>query len=254
MKVTSLALTATLLAGTALAQGTTRPATPNNAAPGATSNAPMPGVSSSTGTTPGAGLVDRNTGTAAAAGDRNQAVATTGANAPQPARGANSFTEGEARRRIESEGYNGIGALAKDNDGVWRGSATRNGQAAQVWLDYKGNIGQEGGMRPSAAGTPAGTANRPGTTAGRAADQVTNPAARNLDGTTGNPPGTAATRTIDRAVGTNTTGTNPAASRPDGTPGNPPGTAAGRAIDRTLGTNATGANPSGSNATGTTTR
>ena len=145
MKTTMLTLAATLLAGTALAQTTTRPATPGNAAPGATSNAPMPGVSPSTGTTPNTGVVDRNTGTAAAAGDRNQAVATTGANAPQPARGANSFTEGEARRRIEAEGFSGVGALTKDDGGVWRGTATKGGASAQVWLDYKGNIGRDGG-------------------------------------------------------------------------------------------------------------
>jgi len=257
MKITSLALAATLLAGTALAQSASRPATPGNAAPGATSNAPMPGVSPSTGVTPGTGVVDRNTGTAAAAGDRNQALATTGANAPQPARGANSFSEGEARRRIEGAGFSGVGALRKDDGGVWRGTATKNGASAQVWLDYKGNVGQDGGMAPSTAST----ANPPGTAAGRATVPApgtngtgTNPAARNLDGTTGNPPGTAATRTMDRALGTNATGTNPAANMPDGTPGNPPGTAAGRAVDRTLGTNATGANPAGNNAVTTPAR
>ncbi len=257
MKIPSLAFAATLLAGTALAQSTTRPATPGNTAPGATSNAPIPGVSPSTGVTPGTGVVDRNTGTAAAAGDRNQALATTGANAPQPARGANSFTEGEARRRIEGAGFSGVGALRKDDGGVWRGTATKNGASAQVWLDYKGSIGQDGGMTPSAAST----ANPTGTAAGRAAVPAlganstgTNPAGRNLDGTTGNPPGTAATRTMDRALDTNTTGTNPAANKPDGTPGNPPGTAAGRAVDRTLGTNATGANPGGNNAVTTPAR
>jgi hypothetical protein len=223
MKITSLALAATLLAGTALAQSATRPATPGSTAPGATSNAPMPGVSPSTGVTPGTGVVDRNTGTAAAAGDRNQALATTGANAPQPARGANSFSEGEARRRIEGEGFSGVGALRKDEGGVWRSTATKNGASAQVWLDYKGNVGQDGGMTPSTAST-------------------------------GNPPGTAAGRATDRALGTNATGTNPAANKPDGTPGNPPGTAAGRAVDRTLGTNATGANPGGNNAVTTPAR
>jgi len=99
----SLAVAATLLAGTVLTQGSgpaSAQATPGNTAPGATSNAPMPGVSPNTGVTPGTGVVDRNTGAAAASGDRNQAVATTGANAAQPARGANSFNEGEARRRL----------------------------------------------------------------------------------------------------------------------------------------------------------
>ena len=136
MTRTMLTLAAALLAGSALAQ-----TTPGNTAPGATSNAPMPGVSSSTGVTPGTGLVGRNSGTAAASGDRNQAVATTAANAPQPARGSNSFTQAEARRRMERAGFSGIGPLAKDG-GIWRGTATKAGQPAQVWLDYKGNVGQ----------------------------------------------------------------------------------------------------------------
>ena len=254
MKITSLTLAATLLAGTALAQSATRPPTPGNTAPGATSNAPMPGVSTSTGVTPGTGVVDRNTGTAAAAGDRNQALATTGANAPQPARGANSFSEGEARRRIESGGFSGVGALHKDDGGVWRGTATKNGASAQVWLDYKGNVGQDGGMAASTASPPGAAAGRTTVLAPGANSTGANPAARKLDGTSGNPPGTAATRTMDRALGTNATGTNPEANKPDGTPGNPPGTAAGRAVDRTLGTNATGANPGGNNAVTTPAR
>ncbi len=84
-----------------------------------------------------------STGPAAAAGDRNQAVATTGANAAQPAKGANSFTDGEARRRIESSGYADVADLKKDDDGIWRGSAAKDGAKVGVWLDYKGNIGQQ---------------------------------------------------------------------------------------------------------------
>ena len=95
-------------------------------------------ASAQTTTTPGT-----STGTAAAAGDSNQAVATTGANAPQPAKGANSFSDGEARRRIESRGYATVADLKKDNDGVWRGTAMRDGAKVSVWLDYKGNIGQQ---------------------------------------------------------------------------------------------------------------
>ncbi len=211
-----LTLAATFLAGTALAQ-----TTPRNTTPGATSNAPMPGVSPSTGVAPGTGVVNRNTGTAAASGDSNQTVATTNANAPQPARGANSFSQGEAQRRIGAAGFQGVGALTKDDGGVWRGTATKDGRSVGVWLDYKGNIGQDGGMGQFTS-TPGSTV--------------------------GNPPGTTAGRATDRALGTNMTGTNPAANAPDGTPGNPAGTAAGRAMDRTLGTNSTGTNPAGSSA------
>ncbi len=144
MKLPTLILAAAVLSGPAFAQATdTRPATPGNTAPGATSVTPMPGVNPSTGVTPGTGPVDRNTGTAAASGDRNQAVTTTGANAPEPASGASSFTEGQARARIEDSGFQGVTGLTKDDNGVWRGKATRNGASTDVWLDYKGNIGPQ---------------------------------------------------------------------------------------------------------------
>lgn len=197
MTRTSLVLTTALLAGTVLAQGAgpalAQAATPGNTAPGATSNAPMPGVSPSTGTAPGTGVVNRNTGTAAASGDRNQAVTTTNANAPQPARGSSSFSAGQARRRLERDGFQNVSGLHKDNGGVWRGSATKDGQTVQVWLDYKGNTGQQGGVAQTSS-MPADTA---GTTAGRATDSALKP----------NPAG--AGRAMDRTLGTNTTGTNP---------------------------------------------
>lgn len=82
-------------------------------------------------------------GVAAASGDSNQAVATTSANAPQPAHGANSFSRGEATRRLEARGFQSVSNLRLDHDGVWRASATRNGQPVQAWLDYKGNVGQQ---------------------------------------------------------------------------------------------------------------
>ena len=92
-----------------------------------------------TGTNPGGS----NAGPNAAGGDTNQAVATTNANAMQPAQGANSFTQGEAQGRIGSEGYQNVSGLKLDNNGVWRGTAMKNGQQVQVWMDYKGNIGQQ---------------------------------------------------------------------------------------------------------------
>ena len=79
---------------------------------------------------------------AAASGDTNQAVATTSANATAPAKGANSFTMGEARSRIESSGFSNVGDLRKDDDGVWHGNAQKSGTGTMVWLDYKGNVGE----------------------------------------------------------------------------------------------------------------
>lgn len=54
--------------------------------------------------------------------------------------GANSFTEGQARSRLEGAGLSGVTGLAKDDKGVWRGRATRNGASVAVGFDYKGNI------------------------------------------------------------------------------------------------------------------
>jgi hypothetical protein len=54
--------------------------------------------------------------------------------------GANSFTESQARGRLAKEGYSQVSGLTKGNDGVWRGTATKNGNAVQVGVDYKGNI------------------------------------------------------------------------------------------------------------------
>ena len=60
--------------------------------------------------------------------------------ASAPAAGANSFTEGQAKSRIESNGYTAVSALAKDKDGVWRGKATKAGTVHDVALDYQGNV------------------------------------------------------------------------------------------------------------------
>jgi len=145
MKIITMVVAGGLIATAASAQ-TTSPARPSAPVVTTTPGAPVPavpGANTSTGTVPNAGLVDRNTGAAGAAGNRNQAVTTTAANAPQPAKGANSFTAGEARRRIESAGYSTVADLKKDDDGIWRGHGMKNGGPVGVWLDYKGNIGQQ---------------------------------------------------------------------------------------------------------------
>lgn len=60
------------------------------------------------------------------------------ANAPLP--GANSFTEGQAKSRLEASGYSSVMDLKKDDMGVWRGRAMINGQQTGVTVDYRGNI------------------------------------------------------------------------------------------------------------------
>jgi len=57
---------------------------------------------------------------------------------PQP--GANSFTEGQARSRIEAAGFNDVTELQKDDQGIWRGRGTREGRQVGVALDFTGAV------------------------------------------------------------------------------------------------------------------
>lgn len=71
----------------------------------------------------------------------NPAINSTGPNNPgAPAAGANSFTERQARSRLNDQGFSDVSALTKDKDGIWRGKATRNGQTVDVGVDYQGNV------------------------------------------------------------------------------------------------------------------
>jgi|ERR1700722_4776563 hypothetical protein len=70
------------------------------------------------------------------------AVASSGVNntTMAPVAGANSFTMGQAQKRIEGQGYTQVTALAKDDNSVWRGHAMKDGKAVNVALDFQGNI------------------------------------------------------------------------------------------------------------------
>ena len=57
-----------------------------------------------------------------------------------PVPGANSFTEGQAKSRIESNGYTNVTGLQKDAQGVWRGTASKEGRSVSVSLDFQGNV------------------------------------------------------------------------------------------------------------------
>jgi hypothetical protein len=41
---------------------------------------------------------------------------------------------------MEEAGFTGVTDLRKDEQGIWRGRAQRNGQQVSVGLDYQGNI------------------------------------------------------------------------------------------------------------------
>lgn len=106
----------------------------------------MPGGGGSTmaqgtpGTAPGTGTAAPMTTPrpAGEAGSRTQDSGTPVTTTPEA--GANSFTEGQARSRIEAAGYSQVSELKKDDAGVWRGKATRNGQTVDVGLDFRGNV------------------------------------------------------------------------------------------------------------------
>lgn len=57
-----------------------------------------------------------------------------------PTAGANSFTESQAIARLEQSGFTSVSGLKKDDNGIWKGSAQRNGKTVSVSLDYKGEI------------------------------------------------------------------------------------------------------------------
>ena len=75
------------------------------------------------------------------AGARTPAVASPDKNNPgAPVAGANSFTEGQAKSRIEAQGFTNVTDLKKDDKGVWMAKASKGGKSSTVALDYQGNV------------------------------------------------------------------------------------------------------------------
>lgn len=111
---------------------TTTPGAAVTPAPDTRSGANMPGQDAASGaTTPNRGS---DSGNAAIRLDDGTRTAT----APVP--GANSFTEGQAKSRIEAAGFTNVSDLQKDDQGIWRGKAQKGGQQVSVALDYQGNV------------------------------------------------------------------------------------------------------------------
>jgi hypothetical protein len=61
-------------------------------------------------------------------------------NPTAPVAGANSFTEDQARTRIEEAGYTDVADLKLDANGIWQASATKDKKQVTVSLDYQGNV------------------------------------------------------------------------------------------------------------------
>jgi hypothetical protein len=60
-----------------------------------------------------------------------------------PVAGKNSFTREQAAKRLKDHGYSAVKGLTKDDQGVWHGTATKNGAPVSVTLDYQGNIAEQ---------------------------------------------------------------------------------------------------------------
>ncbi|MBB3136037.1 opacity protein-like surface antigen [Rhizobium pisi] len=61
-------------------------------------------------------------------------------NPTAPVEGSNSFTEGQAKDRIEKAGYTDVKDLKLDDKGIWVASGMKDGKAVSIALDYQGNI------------------------------------------------------------------------------------------------------------------
>jgi Spy/CpxP family protein refolding chaperone len=60
-----------------------------------------------------------------------------------PVPGKNSFTKRQAHKRFADHGYTAVKGLSKDDQGIWHGSAMKDGKPVNVTLDYQGNIAEQ---------------------------------------------------------------------------------------------------------------
>ncbi len=100
------------------------------------------------------GAIAQTTNPPAQSGPQNSAINSSNSTNRQvtaPVGGHNSFTEGEAKSRIEKMGFTSVSNLIKDDNGVWRGKAMKGSQTVDVSLDYQGNVVTGSGT----TGTPA---------------------------------------------------------------------------------------------------
>jgi hypothetical protein len=134
--ICGLALLGAALSAPALAQ--TSPAAPDRNPPAATMQnstrpaAPAPAPNDRSGATTVGPTTDG--GQSAVRVDDGSRTAAS----PQP--GANSFTEGQARSRIEAAGFSNVSELQKDDQGIWRGRGMREGRQVNVALDFTGAV------------------------------------------------------------------------------------------------------------------
>ena len=112
------------------------PATPMGAAPTTSTATSTPAGAQ----TPAAAVNTTPQSTNSASPSAVQTNSTTHRTAAAPVPGRNSFTMNQAARRISADGYTKVMGLKKDNQGIWRGQAQKDGNPVSVSLDYQGNV------------------------------------------------------------------------------------------------------------------
>ena len=106
----------------------------------------------------GSGAIAQTQNPPAKDGPQNSAINSSDSSNRQvnaPVAGRNSFTEGEAKSRIEKMGFSDVSDLNKDDNGVWRGRAVKDGKTVDVSVDYQGNVIQAGAEGTTAPGNAA---------------------------------------------------------------------------------------------------
>jgi len=54
--------------------------------------------------------------------------------------GRSSFTEAQARSRIEQAGFTSVSELRLQENGIWRATAEREGRRLRLGLDFRGTV------------------------------------------------------------------------------------------------------------------
>jgi hypothetical protein len=65
---------------------------------------------------------------------------TTAPSAPDATTTAAATTELQARERIDKQGYTAVTGLKQDAQGLWHGSATKDGKTVDIMLDMDGKV------------------------------------------------------------------------------------------------------------------
>ncbi|MGU3575109.1 PepSY domain-containing protein [Brucellaceae bacterium C25G] len=61
-------------------------------------------------------------------------------NPSAPVKGENSFTQDQAKSRMEEAGFTNVMGLTLDEEGIWHAAGEKDGTAVMIKMDYQGNI------------------------------------------------------------------------------------------------------------------